>query len=231
MSGGNRRISVLVPVFDAERYLGEALDSALSQSVPPSEVVVVDDGSHDGSLRVASSFGERVRVVRQAHAGIGAAGNRLVSEASGDWLAFLDADDRWTPTALAAHLAALESRPHADATLGLVVQFVSPELPEAARALLSCPAGPMPGAHPGASLLRKSAFSRVGPFRVDLRVGEFVDWWMRGLEAGLDAASHDAVVLERRLHETNTGRREKAAVTDYLKVVRQALARRRSGAP
>ncbi|HMM34949.1 MAG TPA: glycosyltransferase, partial [Thermoanaerobaculia bacterium] len=67
MSGGNRRISVLVPVFDAERYLGEALDSALSQSVPPSEVVVVDDGSHDGSLRVASSFGERVRVVRQAH--------------------------------------------------------------------------------------------------------------------------------------------------------------------
>lgn len=231
MTGGNRRISVLVPVFDAERYLGEALDSALSQSVPPSEVVVVDDGSRDGSLRVAASFGERVRVVRQPHAGIGAARNRLVSEASGDWLAFLDADDRWTPTALAAHLAALETRPRADAALGRVVQFVSPELPDTARALLACPEGPMAGAHPGASLLRKGAFSRVGPFRVDLRVGEFVDWWMRGLEAGLDAASHDAVVLERRLHETNTGRREKAAVTDYLKVVRQALARRRSGAP
>lgn len=88
----------------------------------------------------------------------------------------------------------------------------------------------MSGAHPGASLLRKSAFSRVGPFRVDLRVGEFVDWWMRGLEAGLDAASHDTVVLERRLHESNTGRREMAAVTDYLTVVRQALARRRGGA-
>lgn len=229
MTGRDRRVSVLVPVFDAERYLGEALDSALSQSVPPAEVVVVDDGSLDGSVRIASSFGERVRVVRQDHAGIGAARNRLVAEAGQEWLAFLDADDRWTPTALAAHLAALETRPHADAALGRVVQFVSPELPEAARALLACPEGSMSGAHPGASLLRKSAFSRVGPFRVDLRVGEFVDWWMRGLEAGLVAASHDTVVLERRLHESNTGRREKAAVTDYLKVVRQALARRRSG--
>lgn len=230
MTAPDRRISVLVPVFDAERYLGEALDSALSQSVPPAEVVVVDDGSLDGSVRVASSFGGRVRVVRQDHAGIGAARNRLVSEAGGEWLAFLDADDRWTSTALAAHLAALETRPQADAALGRVVQFVSPELSEAARALLACPEGPMSGAHPGASLLRKSAFSRVGPFRVDLRVGEFVDWWMRGLEAGLDAASHDTVVLERRLHESNTGRREKAAVTDYLTVVRQALARRRGGA-
>jgi glycosyltransferase involved in cell wall biosynthesis len=229
--GGNRRVSVLVPVFDAERYLGEALDSALSQSRPPAEVVVVDDGSLDGSLRVAASFGDRVRVIRQAHAGIGPARNRLVAEAVGEWLAFLDADDRWTPSALAAHFEVLETRPDADAAVGRVVQFVSPELPEAARALLACPEGSMPGTHPGASLLRRSAFLRVGPFRVDLRVGEFVDWWMRGVEAGLDAVPHDTVVLERRLHETNTGRREKAAVTDYLKVVRQALARRRGGAP
>ena len=229
MNAGVARISVLIPVFDGERYLREAIESALCQTVTPEEVVVVDDGSRDRSVALAIELGGRVRVVRQDHGGIGAARNRLVAEATGEWVAFLDADDRWIPSALADHLDVADTRPDADVVSGRVRQFISPELPQTARARLVCPEGPMAGLHLGASLIRRSAFFIIGEFRVDLKVGEFIDWWMRAREAGIVAASHEAVVLERRLHENNTGRLHRAAVTDYLDVVRQALARRRSG--
>ena len=229
MSAGVARISVLIPVFDGERYLGEAIESALRQTVMPEEVVVVDDGSRDRSVAVAIEFGARVRLVRQDHGGIGAARNRLLAEAAGEWIAFLDSDDRWAPSAMADHLDVAVARPDADVVSGRVRQFISPELPQTARARLVCPEGPISGFQAGASLVRRSAFFRIGGFRVDLKVGEFIDWWMRARESGIVAASHEAVVLERRLHENNTGRRNRAAVTDYLDVVRQALARRRSG--
>ena len=229
MSEAAPRISVLIPVFDGERYLGEAIASALAQDIRPLEVVVADDGSRDGSAALARSFGGAVRVVEQPHAGIGAARNRLVREAAGDLLAFLDADDRWLPGALAAHLAALAAAPAAAMAFGLVRQFVSPELPERERARLVCPDAPAPGFVPGAALIRRNAFTRAGVFRTDLRVGEFVDWLMRARDAGLAETTHVTVVLERRLHDRNTGRRERVA-SDYLGVVRAALARRRSGA-
>jgi len=223
------RISVLIPVRDGERYLGEAIASALAQEVRPLEIVVVDDGSRDGSAAVARAFGGVVRVVAQEHAGIGAARNRLVAEAGGDLAAFLDADDRWLPGALAAHLAALAAAPAAAMAFGLMRQFVSPELPAPERARLVCPEGPAQGFHAGAALIRRDAFPRVGAFRTDLRVGEFVDWLMRARGAGVTETTHGAVVLERRLHDRNIGR-EKHVTADYLAVVRAALARRRGGA-
>jgi glycosyltransferase involved in cell wall biosynthesis len=221
-------ISALIPVRDGVRYLGEAIASVLAQEIRPIEVVVLDDGSRDDSAALARSFGGAVRVVAQAHAGIGAARNRLVQEATGDLLAFLDADDRWCPGALAAHVASLADAPAAAMAFGLVRQFVTPELPAEERARLVCPRDPARGFIPGASLIRRHAFARAGAFRTDLRVGEFVDWLMRARDAGLVATTHETTVLERRLHGSNTGRRERAAA-DYLAVVRAALARRRSG--
>jgi glycosyltransferase involved in cell wall biosynthesis len=104
-----RTYSVVIPVFNAERYLREAIESALGQTLLPLEVLVVDDGSTDGSRSVAESFGGRVRLYSGPNAGPSAARNRGVREARGDWIVFLDADDLLEPGYLRtadAHLAA-----------------------------------------------------------------------------------------------------------------------------
>jgi len=104
-----RAVSVVIPAFNAERTLGEAVRSVLAQVPAPLEVLVVDDGSTDGTRAVAEGFGPPVRVLTGQNAGPSAARNRGVREARGSWIAFLDADDLWERGYLAAaeeHLAA-----------------------------------------------------------------------------------------------------------------------------
>lgn len=103
--------SVVIPVFNGERFLPEAIRSALSQSLPPLEVLVVDDGSTDGTRAVAEGFGEPVRVLAQPNAGPSAARNRGARAARGEWVAFLDSDDRWEPGYLRAAAAYLARQP------------------------------------------------------------------------------------------------------------------------
>lgn len=103
-------ISVVVPLFDKAGTVERSLASILAQTVTDVEVIVVDDGSRDdGPDRVARFRDPRVRLIRQANAGPGAARNRGIAEASGSRLAFLDADDAWAPRTLETHLA-LQSR-------------------------------------------------------------------------------------------------------------------------
>jgi glycosyltransferase involved in cell wall biosynthesis len=100
-------VSVVIPSFNGERYLGEAIRSALDQSLPPLEVIVVDDGSTDGSAAVAISFGARVRLIRQPNRGSAAARNAGFFAAKGSWIALLDQDDLWHPDKLARQCLAV----------------------------------------------------------------------------------------------------------------------------
>ena len=92
-SNGGPAIAVVIPLYKGAQFIRAALDSILSQSVPASEIVVVDDGSPDDSGAIASSYGERVRVIRQENAGAAVARNRGLAECRSDWIAFLDQDD------------------------------------------------------------------------------------------------------------------------------------------
>ena len=92
------RVSVVIPVFNAEQFLKEAVESALGQTYPNIEVIVVDDGSTDNTPHVLETFSESVRVVRTANGGVARARNVGAALATGDWIAFLDADDVWLPT-------------------------------------------------------------------------------------------------------------------------------------
>lgn len=99
-------VSVIVPCFNAAHFLHESIGSALAQTYPPLEVIVVDDGSTDESAAVAAAMGPAVRVLRQDNRGESAARNRAIDAARAEWLAFLDADDVWRPTKLERQLAA-----------------------------------------------------------------------------------------------------------------------------
>jgi glycosyltransferase involved in cell wall biosynthesis len=219
------RPSVIIPAFNATRYLREAIDSVLAQSRPPFEVIVVDDGSTDATESVVRRF-PAVRYIAQIHGGIAAARNRGVRAATGNCLTFLDADDRWTPGKLETQLAALEADPEFDMLLGHCVEARQSEW--VARFAPSLPAdGGIPGYLAGTSLIRRAAFERVGPFEPSLRAGEFIDWLLRARARGLRIRMLPGIVLWRRLHDANHGVLERAAYSDYARVLKNELDRRR----
>jgi glycosyltransferase involved in cell wall biosynthesis len=107
-------ISVVVPSFNAGRWVAASLDSILAQTVPPGEVVVVDDGSTDDTPQILAAYGDRVRVVRAAHGGLAAARNLGLAVVTGDWIAFQDADDVARPDRLAVLQGYLNEVPASD---------------------------------------------------------------------------------------------------------------------
>jgi glycosyltransferase involved in cell wall biosynthesis len=226
----NPLISVMIGVYNGAPYLGEAIESVLAQDYEPLELIVVDDGSDDGSADVAKAF-PQVNYVFQENAGNGAARNRAVEDATGDLFAFIDADDRFTAGKLILQKAALDGDPELDMVFGHVREFLSPELDDKTRAALRPPSPePMPWTAPNLMLIRRASFLRVGPFSTTFRVGVTVDWFARASEAGLRYAMLPEVVLERRLHTQNNGLRERGARTQYLDVIRAAMERRRAAA-
>lgn len=107
-------ISVVIPTYNSASIIGEAIESVLSQSLPPDEVIVVDDGSTDDTAAVCRRFARRVRYLRQENARASSARNNGIASSRGGWLAFLDADDLWEPDKLELQFAALRQHPEAD---------------------------------------------------------------------------------------------------------------------
>lgn len=102
------KVSAIIPTFNRRDYVTRAVDSVLAQTVPVDEIIVVDDGSTDGTIQtIRSRYGSRVAVLRQENAGASAARNRGLREARGEWIAFLDSDDVWSPTKIERQLEAL----------------------------------------------------------------------------------------------------------------------------
>ena len=99
------RVSIIIPAYNAAEFVREAVDSALAQTHPDVEVIVVDDSSTDHTPQVLAGYGNRIRVHRQPNGGVSSARNTGARLATGDWVAFLDADDVWAPTKTAAQLA------------------------------------------------------------------------------------------------------------------------------
>jgi glycosyltransferase involved in cell wall biosynthesis len=222
-------VSVVVPVRDGARYLAEALRSVAAQTLPPLEVIVVDDGSSDHSPALAAAAG--AQVVRQPPGGQAAARNRGVELARGELVAFLDADDLWPADKLEGQAAALGDMPAVGVCFGQVSEFLSPDVPPEVAPPLRFVAEPRPGWIFGAMVARRAALERVGPFSSEWRVGELLDWMLRAKDAGVEVLTIPRLVLHRRLHAHNTSRRERASRGDLARILKRALDRRRPESP
>lgn len=221
-------ISVIVPVFDDAAYVGDAIESVLGQTLSPLEILVVDDGSTDGSAEVAASCGPEVRVLRRPHAGAGAARNHGVAMSRGDRLAFLDADDVWLPEKLALQDAALAADPSLAMVFAHLEHFHSPDLSPAMVRRFPCPPLPMPCTTAVAMLVRRDAFLRVGDFDESGELGEVIDWYARARALELPEATLSDTLVRRRIHAANTGVRRAADKSQYARIAKAALDRRRA---
>jgi glycosyltransferase involved in cell wall biosynthesis len=222
-------VGVVIPVRDGERYLAEAVESVLAQNCPVCDVVVVDDGSRDATAAVAARYAPRVRCISQPASGIGAARNQGVQAVRGELLTFLDGDDVWPLDRLERQLSAFARTPRPDLVFGHVRQFVSGELDEAARAELVCPEGSQPARLANTMLLPRDVWERVGLFSTEAVRSEFLDWLLRARELALREVMLDDVVLLRRLHASNHGRRMQDSAGEYALTLKRALDRRRAG--
>ena len=225
-------ISVIIPVYNYERYLGEAIESVLSQTYQDLEVIVVDDGSTDRSGDVARSFaGRGVRYCQEVHAGIGPARNKGVELAQGEFMAFLDADDRWPLEKIELQLRAFENDPALEMVFGQALQLQNgPAWEAGVRDKNLAVDGMVPGMVPGTMLIKRAAFDRVGKFQGGLKVGEFIDWYARAIELKVRSLVLPELLLWRRIHDSNQGVRERQSVTDYARVLKAKLDRKRAEA-
>lgn len=220
-------ITAAIPVRDGEAYLGEAIESVLAQSRPCDQVVVVDNGSSDGSAEVARGFGSAVELVSEPRPGVGAARNAALRAARGDCIGFLDADDVWEPRKTEWQLAALERRPELGLVFGHVLQFVSPELDAEDAARLRVPAAPQPGLHVGAMLARREAIEAIGPWPEDVRVSDGLTFLLRAGELGLGQEMLAETVTRRRVHGANHSLDNRDQRAEFARYLKRSLDRRR----
>jgi glycosyltransferase involved in cell wall biosynthesis len=222
------RVSVVMAVHNGDRYLADAIQSVLRQRPAVFELIVVDDSSTDESMAISQRFGPPVRCIPRQRGGVGAARNTGVAASSGDYIAFLDADDLWTTTALVGRLRAFADDPELGLVFGHVREFISPNLDKQASERLVCRQGLKPAHLAGGALVHRGVFEQLGQFREDLVTGEFIDWIARARERGVPELLLGDHVLWRRLHGSNLGLVRGDARTEYARVLKWALDRRRA---
>ena len=100
-------VSVIIPCFNAEKYIEQTLNSVLNQTFPANEIIVVDDGSSDNSVNILKTFGTKIRLITQPNSGVSAARNNGIKHAFGEWIAFVDSDDIWTQDKLQQQISSI----------------------------------------------------------------------------------------------------------------------------
>ena len=217
-------VSVVIPCYNGEAFLKEAIESAMEQSYPRVEVIVVDDGSTDRSSEIAQQF--PVRYIRQPNRGLTASRNLGVRESRGSYIVFLDADDRLKPDAIEAGLRVLAGRPECAMAVGdhLFISEDGSHLANSRKEYLA-------SSHYEALLrsnfiemissvlFRRQVLDEVGGFNTELRVAEDYELYLR-IARKYPICSHPAVVAEYRKHQENTSHNSELMLSMTVDVLR-----------
>jgi glycosyltransferase involved in cell wall biosynthesis len=217
------KIDVVIPVYNGEKYLRETLESLASQRYSQLKIIVVDDGSTDGTASIVKHHSGSIIYIKQDNSGSASAFNRAIQEADADFVAAIDADDLWSPTKLQLQLPPLLADHSLGMSLGKIQRFWIGNTgqkkylpPESAMSFLC-------------GLFRREVFDTVGLLDTSLDTHNDLDWFMRARESGVPIYLHDDTVGYYRRHGENqstTTDLEKADAA-RLEMLRRSLSRRR----
>lgn len=218
-------VSVVIPAFNAEAFIGEAIESVHAQDYRRVEVIVVDDGSTDHTAAVASRYA--VKALRQEHGGQAAARNAGLAAAGGTFVSFLDADDLWMPSKLSTELAHLLAHPELDYVLVRMQRSLlqgAPWPPGTPARLFD---EPQLGTLSSAGLFRRDVLGRIGPFDIRFRHGSDADWQARAADAGVRWQVLPDVLVRYRIHGANHSYDNLTMRREMFELLRSSLARKR----
>ncbi len=232
-------VSVVIPAYEAERFIGEAIASVLAQTYAPVETIVVDDGSADRTAEVARAY-DGVTVIVQENRGPSAARNRGFAAASGELIAFHDSDDLMTPDKLLVQVGVLIDDPQVGCVLAeqeLLVEDGA-ELPfwvEGSKVPTVMPPKPEeladePDVHPMTVVMRRAVFEQVGGFDETMRAAEDFDWMLRASEQGVEIARLGQVLLRRRVHPESLTQNAAASRAGHFRAIKARIERHRARA-
>jgi glycosyltransferase involved in cell wall biosynthesis len=205
------RVSIIIPAYNAEKYIAEAVESVLAQSFRDLECIVVDDGSIDRTGEIVMGFGERVRYIRQENAERSAARNRGIADASGDYIGFLDADDILLPEKLKEQVAFLDAHSGYDVVYSRVAYFRENGERSRYSVKRATPSGDILPLliwsnfiTMNSPLIRRGAVDRVGGFDASLCRYEDWDFLLRLVLSGSRFGFLDSLHCMCRMHGGNT---------------------------
>jgi glycosyltransferase involved in cell wall biosynthesis len=229
--GQRPTFSVAIAAYQAAETVGAAVESALSQTLPPLEVVICDDGSTDDFVGAIAPFRDRVVVLRQENRGEAAAKNAAAAAATGEFVAFLDADDLYYPERLEALAELASSRPDLDvlttnADLEVAGRVVGRYYPDVATFPVEDQASGVianDSAVFGAAAVRASSFAAAGGLPVELRSTDDWELWIRLLLAGSKIGLVDEPLYRYRLHERGTSADQAEGLKDCVRVLERVL--------
>lgn len=221
-------ISIIMPAFNAAAFIADGIKSILAQEHRPLEVIVVDDGSTDDTAKIVTGFGDPVRCYAQKNAGPPSARNRGLSEAQGDFIGFLDADDVFEPGKLNLQLKKLGENPQVDIVLGKRVLFQLSSGLDDPPVFVPMEQDNDVSLSLGTALFRRAAFDKVGSFEESLIHQDDWDWFMRARELKIGLLMHRETVLNVRLHRTNITRDRAAGMHFLPRMLKRSIDRRRA---
>lgn len=226
MREGSPFVSVVIPAYNCEKFIAEAVGSVRQQDYKPLEIIIVDDGSADGTASEIMKLGEDIRYLYQSNRGPAAARNRGIEMANGEVIAFLDADDYWPVNKLEMQIDCLNKEPGFDIVLGRI-QCVG-ALTEADRKILfEGPDNTMMNVCLGSGVFRRSVFNKVGLFDESLRHYEDHDWFLRAREKGVSLMILKNITLHNRRHACSMSRNITRNDPGMIHILKKSLDRRR----
>lgn len=219
-------VSVIVPVFNGERFIREAVDTILSQNYPALEVIIINDGSTDKTESIVKQLTPEIRYLSQENFGPGAARNRGINEAMGEYIAFLDVDDLWPKNNLHMLVEELLQNREIDVVHGYA-QLAHYNDDTHEYEYRGNPTESFPY-YIGAALYRRSVFAAVGLFDRTLRYGEDTDWFTRAQELKRNIRRLEEVTLIVRRHGKNMTYNKDMVELNHLRVFKKSLDRMRA---
>jgi glycosyltransferase involved in cell wall biosynthesis len=227
-------VSVIMPAYNAEAYLAEAIESVLAQTYSDLELVLVNDGSTDHTLTIAERYRardpDRIRIVSQDNQGLAAARNTGMRAAKGSAFALLDSDDGWAPTYLAEQMRLLDGDPRIAIVTGNAVNRGGVQSGQPVR--------PVPDSRPAPdlteilrderaifimSVFRREVPESIGGFDERFRTNEDYDFWIRAALAGFQFARNPAPLAFYRRHDHSLSASESRMLAGILRVFRKTL--------
>ncbi len=216
-------ISVIIPAYNGEKYLAEAIESIHRQNYSPLEIIIVDDGSTDKTAQITKNLKGNVKYNYQTNKGPAAARNKGLALARGEVIAFLDVDDLWPLDKLQNQVPRILDDPKLDVVLGRIKVLILPGVAEQDSH------GPdtQINVHLGCAIFRKSVFDKVGNFDETLRYSEDHDWFLRAREQSVSMTIVGQVTLHYRLHGKNMTQDKGTSYFQLMQALKNSLDRRR----